>query len=104
METLNSASILGAYSFGAGSDFSFDPTIPEIKLKSQASQNSAESGVCLAQFGQFLCSGLGLAANNRSASRLFVSVLPAVYDLKKVPNGFRAIQAARMSVTANANK
>jgi hypothetical protein len=89
---------------GAGSDFSFVPTIPERKLNSQASQISAESGVCLAQFGQFFCAGMGLVAKSRSASRLFVSALPAVYDLKKAPNGFFANQAAKMRNNANANK
>ena len=100
-ETLNLASILGAYSFGAGSDFSFDPTIPERKLKSHASQNSAESGVCLAQFGQFFCAGMGFAANNRSTRRWFESALPATHDLKKVPNDFRAIQAAKIRISTD---
>ena len=90
---------------GAGRDFCLDPTVPERKLYSQASQNSAEIAVGSAHFGQLFCTAMGFAANNLSATNLWIRGLPTVDDLKNAPMGRFARQTAKtIRVTANANK
>jgi hypothetical protein len=80
---------------GDGNILCLLPTIRDRKLYSHASQISAESGTCSAQFGQFFCGGMRWLAKNRSPTKLFVSVLSATEDLKKLPYFFFAIRAIR---------
>ena len=71
------------------------PTIRDKKLYSHASQISAESGTCSAQFGQSFCREMRWLAKIRSATKLFVRALSTIEDLQELSYFLFAIRAIR---------